>query len=64
MPKFIEVHSGNVKVLINLLWVEEILETPNGKADIYFAFNAPDCYEQDNLTTDESYSEVLKMIWA
>ena len=63
MAKFIEVHIDGKNVLGNLLWVEEILETANGNADIFLAFNVPNAFEQDSITTDESYSEVLRMIW-
>ena len=63
MAKFIEVTTNSEKVLINTRWVQDIHSTENGQTVIYFAFNAPNAYEQDHMVTDESYEEVKMKVW-
>ena len=63
MEHFIEVHINEEKRLINLRWVEEIHENPDGCSTIYFAFNCPKTIDQDYMKVDESYNEILKLIW-
>lgn len=63
MEHFIEVHINEGKRLINLRWVEEIRENPDGCATIYFAFNCPNTIDQDYMKVDESYNEILRLIW-
>ena len=63
MERFIEVHIKQEKRLINLRWVEEIHESPDGCATIYFAFNCPNAIDQDYMKVDESYNEVFRKIW-
>lgn len=62
MEQFIEVHIKEGKRLINLRWVEEIHENPDGCATIYFAFNCPNSIDQDYMKVDESYNEILRGI--
>lgn len=63
MDKFIQVHTNGCPRLINLRWVEEIWDNGKDGVRIYFAFNCPDACEQDNYIVDESYEEILRMIW-
>ena len=63
MAKFIEVTTNSEKVLINTRWVQDIHSTENGESVIYFAFNAPNAYEQDHIVVDESYEEVKMKVW-
>lgn len=63
MAEFICVHEKGEERLINLNWVEEIRPNMYGNAEIYFAFNAAGCCEQDYITSDESYGEVKRKIW-
>ena len=63
MEQFIEVHIKGENRLINLRWVEEINESPDGFATIYFAFNCPNSIDQDYMKVDESYNEILREIW-
>lgn len=64
MAEMIQVHVCGSRSLVNLNWVEEIREDPeSGRATIYFAFNSPGCSEQDYLNVDESYAELVRMIW-
>ena len=63
MAKFIEVTTNGEKVLINTRWVQDIHSTENGESTIYFAFNAPNAYDQDHITVDESYEEVKMKVW-
>ena len=63
MAKFIEVTTNSEKVLINTRWVQDIHSTENGEATIYFAFNAPNAYDQDHITVDENYEEVKMKVW-
>lgn len=63
MENFIEVHINEEKRLINLRWVEVIHENPDGCATIYFSFNCPNTLDQDYMIVDESYNEILKLIW-
>lgn len=60
---FIEVHEKGLKRLINLDWISEIRESEEGIATIYFAFTSPECFEQDHIIVDESYSKLLNLIW-
>ena len=62
MAKFIEVTTNGEKVLINTRWVQDIYRGGKG-ATIYFAFNAPNAYDQDHITVDESYEEVKMKVW-
>lgn len=64
MNNFIEVHGKDIDkpVLINLSHVEEICPDGNGVI-IYFAFNAPECYEQDYIRAKESYDKIKLLIW-
>lgn len=61
MAKFIEVHKDGEPRLVNLDWVEDIWPTVNG-AQIYFAWELPDCATQDFVTVDESYEELKRLI--
>lgn len=63
MEQFIEVHTKKGKRLINLRWVEEIHENPDGCATIYFAFNCQNSIGQVYMKVDESYNEILRGIW-
>ena len=63
MEQFIEVHIKEEKRLINLRWVEEIRENPDGCATIFFAFNCPNSIDQDYMKGDESSNEILRGIW-
>lgn len=63
MENFIEVHINEEKRLINLRLVEEIRENADGCATIYFAFNGPNAIDQDYMKVDESYNEILRLIW-
>ena len=63
MEQFIEVHIKEEKRLINLRWVEEIRENPDGRTTIYFAFNCQNSIDQDYMNVDESYNEILGEIW-
>lgn len=63
MAKFIEVTTNGEKVLINTRWVQDIHSRENGESAIYFAFNAPNAYDQDHITVDESYEEVKMKVW-
>jgi len=61
MARFIEVHREGNPILVNLDWVEEVMEAERG-ATIYFAFNLPHAEEQDYVTVDESFDEMLRKI--
>ena len=63
MNKFIEVHEEGNPRLVNLAWVEEIRPMGDKQACIYFAFSVPNHSDQDFLEVDESYNELLSMIW-
>lgn len=63
MEQFIEVHTKKGTRLINLRWVEEIHEKPDGCATIYFAFNCQNPIGQYYMNVDESYNEILREIW-
>ena len=64
MAKFIEVTNDcdGKKMLINLAWVEEICQGATGLVTIYFAFNCPDCIEQDYIHVKESYEEIKRKV--
>ena len=64
MEQFIEVHIKEEKRLINLRWVEEIHENPDGCATIYFAFNCKNSIGKDYMRVDESYNNLLSRIFS
>ena len=63
MADFIQVHAKSTgkAFLINLNWVEEIIDYDEGPT-IFLAFNIPDAVEQDYLETEESYEDIFNMI--
>lgn len=64
MAKFIELHiaSTGSAVLINIDWIEEIRESEDGKTTVYFAYDCPDCPEQDYIHPVESYEEIRSIL--
>lgn len=62
MSDFIMVHVNGESRMINLYWVEEVCDN-DGAATIYFAFTGPECVEQDYIVPDETYNEIVNMIW-
>ena len=64
MKGFIEIKpaGGGNRRLINIRHIEEVIENADGACTIYFAFNAPDAYEQDNIDTNNSFDEIVAFI--
>ena len=61
--EFIAVHYCGKETIINTRWIEEIAQDEDGSCVIYFAFQSPNCVEQDYIAPDESYKEVRSMIF-
>lgn len=62
MAKFIQVHVNGQAHFINLDWIEGIRADEHNSAMIYFAFNNPNCLEQDSYVVDETYDDLVYMI--
>lgn len=58
MAKFIECHSGNQKILINLDTVEKVYCTDSGKALITLSAFHTAVQGPTKILTDESYTEI------
>lgn len=63
MAEFIEVHEKGEERLVNLSWGEEVRSDEDGSAVIYFAFQGNGSFEQDCIKADESYADVMRLIW-
>ena len=63
MNRFIEVidKDGNRR-LLNVNYIEEILDLDNGESEINLAFNCPNATEQDIITVNIPFDELAEMI--
>lgn len=63
MTNFIEIEQPyGTRHLVNVNYIEEVVDCGNGQCVIYLVFNAPDAYEQDSIQLDIPYDEVVSMI--
>ena len=63
MSAFIKIvdTTGNMR-LINVNYIEEVLDLDNGKSGINLAFNCPNATAQDNIMVNIPFNELVKMI--
>ena len=59
---FITVHSKGKEALINVDWIEMVVEEDDGSCTIYFSFNLPNADEQDYTKPEESYLDIKRKI--
>lgn len=63
MKKFIEIIlEDNRRRLVNIDWIEEIIEFDKNHCEIYLAFNQPNALEQDYIMALMSYDEIMKLL--
>ena len=63
MREFIQVlNKDNKCVLININYIEEVVESNNNTCTIYLAFNSPNNDAQDYEDVDESYHSIKSKI--
>lgn len=63
MSNFIEIKCRDERRrLINVDYIEEVVEREGEGCYIYMAFNCPDCHEQDYFEVDKSYEEIIDML--
>lgn len=53
--------TGNRR-LINVNYIEEVLDLDNGKSEINLAFNCPNATEQDSVIVNVSFDKLVEMI--
>ena len=63
MSAFIKItdKDGNRR-LLNVNYIEEVIDLDNGKSEINLAFNCPNATEQDNIIVNIPFDELAKMI--
>ena len=63
MSAFIKITDtiGN-RQLINVNYIEEVLDLDNGKSEINLAFNCPNATEQDSVIVNIPFDELAEMI--
>lgn len=63
MSAFIKITdtTGNRR-LINVNYIEEVLDLDNGKSEINLAFNCPNATEQDSVIVNVSFDKLVEMI--
>lgn len=63
MSGFIKItdKDGNRR-LLNVNYIEEVLDLDNGKSEINLAFNCPNATEQDNIIVNIPFDELAEMI--
>ena len=63
MSAFIKITSATgVRGLINVNYIEEVLDLDNGKSEINLAFNCPNATEQDSVIVNIPFDELAEMI--
>ena len=63
MSAFIKItdKDGNRR-LLNVNYIEEVIDLDNGKSEINLAFNCPNATEQDNIIVNIPFDELAEMI--
>ena len=63
MSGFIKiVDKDGYRRLLNVNYIEEVLDIDNGKSEINLAFNCPNATEQDNIIINIPFDKLVEMI--